>query len=310
MTANQFGTGLPPERRRWTWEHPAGPRWLLCGDVGVDDFEDDDTPLALCAEIDGLFVDLPPRPRERFTLVRCTPAGVLADLLDRLPAEALGTERAWLGNISLTAPAPPPGTSPSWWGEELCDVVVLAQRPNATTAGTVDIDLDGVVRLNDRTDAVVRPRGVDEFVLHGGDEVPWGTCGDVTGVFRERAAAPVPQVRLLGCRPEPPLLAALDALGQTTKASLRRRWVRGWVHAVATDGSAVPVTGAVVAGTVTTASPSRHGTGLVDVTVDVVAGEPLPAGSSTSWSTGAPDGRPGGTRGLATTGNCDTGGPE
>jgi hypothetical protein len=59
----------------------------------------DDLALALCAEIDGLFVDLPPRLRERFTLVGCTAGGGLADVLDRLPPEALGTERAWLGDI-------------------------------------------------------------------------------------------------------------------------------------------------------------------------------------------------------------------
>lgn len=288
--ATKPDAGLPPEQRRWTWEHLARPRWLLCGDIDFDDSHDD-IPLGLCAEIEGLFVDLPPRPRERFTLVGCAPAGVLADLLDRLPAEALGTERAWLGNISLTAPAAPRDTSPSWWGEDLGDVVVLGQRPNATMPGTVDIDLDGFVRLNDRTDAVVCPRGVDEFVLLGGNEVPYGTCWDVTGVFRERAAAPVPQVRLLGCRPEPPLLTVLDAVGQSTEAGLRRRWFRGWVHAVAADGSAVQVTGAVVSGEVTAADASQLGVGLVDVTVDVGSREPLPAGTLDileHWRTGRP----------------------
>lgn len=275
MRTNHTGAGLLPGRRPWTWEHPIGPRWLLCGVVGFDD-SCEDVPLALCTEIEGLFVDLPTRPRERFTLVGCAPVGVLADLLDRLPAEAFGTERAWLGNISLTAP--PPGTPSSWWGEELCDVIVLAKRPNATMPGTVDVDLDGFVRLDDRTDAVVRPCDVDEFVLLGGDEVPCGTCGDVTGVFREHAAAPVPQVRLLGCRPEPPLVAALDSVGQSTKAGLRRRRVRGEVHAVATDGSASLVINAVVSGTVNAASPSRLGAGLLDVTVDVGARAPLPTG--------------------------------
>jgi hypothetical protein len=38
--------------------------------------------VALCADIDGLFVDLPPRPRERFTLVGCVPGGALALLLN------------------------------------------------------------------------------------------------------------------------------------------------------------------------------------------------------------------------------------
>jgi hypothetical protein len=94
----------PPDRRQWTWEHPDGPHWLLLGDVGFEGSHEGDIPLTLCAEVEGLFVDLPSRPRERFTLVGCTPDGALADLLDRLLVEALGTERAWLGDISFEMP--------------------------------------------------------------------------------------------------------------------------------------------------------------------------------------------------------------
>jgi hypothetical protein len=262
------GADRPQDQRRWTWDHPDGPHWLLLGDVGFDDSYEDDIPLALCTEIEGLFVDLPPRPRERFTLVGCTPDGALADLLDRLPVEALGTERAWLGDISITGPPPPPGTPSSWWGEDLGDVIVLAQRSNPTMPETVDIDLDGFVHIDDRTDAVARPRDVTEFVLRSRDEMPYGTCSDVTGVFREQAAPPVPRVRLLGCRPETPMSTALDAVGQSTEAGLRRRRIRAEVYRVAVDGSVNRVIGAVVSGTIEAGEPSRLGTGLIDVTVD------------------------------------------
>ncbi|MEU9506006.1 barstar family protein [Micromonospora sp. NPDC048170] len=272
------GPDRPPEQWRWTWEHPIGPRWLLLGDVGFEGSYEDDIPLALCAEIQGLFVDLPPRPRERFTLVGCTPDGALADPLDRLPAEALGTERAWLGDISIVAPPSPPDTPPSWWGEDLGDVVVLAHRPNTTMPEAVDIDLDGFVHVYDRTDAVVRPGDVNEFVLLGRDEVRYGTCRDVTGVFREQSAPPVPQVRLLGCRPETPLLTALGAVGQSTKAAQRRRRIRAEVYQATADGSVSQVIGAVVSGTVDAREPSRLGAGLVDVTVDSDPREPLPLG--------------------------------
>jgi hypothetical protein len=42
---------LPQEEpRRWGWQHPVGPRWLLIGDADVSH----DRPMALCAEIEGL----------------------------------------------------------------------------------------------------------------------------------------------------------------------------------------------------------------------------------------------------------------
>lgn len=87
----------PPQQRQWTWEHPVGPRWLLLGDVGFEGSYQDGLPLAPYAEIEGLFVNLPPRPRERFTLVGSTPDGALAGLLDRLPIEALGL---WPGSAA------------------------------------------------------------------------------------------------------------------------------------------------------------------------------------------------------------------
>ncbi|SCF26116.1 barstar family protein [Micromonospora mirobrigensis] len=270
--------GHPAERRRWTWDLSVSPRWLLLGDVGFECFYEDDRPLALCAEIEGLFVDLPPRPQERFTLVGCAPDGALADLLDRLPAEVLGTERAWLGDLSITAPPPPPGMPPPWHGADLGDLIVVGQRSNRTLPGTVDIDLDGFIHVYDRTEAVERPGGITQFVLLGQDETPYGTCRDVTGVFREQAAPLVPQVRLLGCRPETPLLAALDAVGQSTKASLRRRRIRAEAHMIAADGSAARVIDAVVSGTVAAGEPSRLGVGLLDVTVDSDPQEPLPTG--------------------------------
>nr|WP_245730185.1 hypothetical protein [Micromonospora pallida] len=66
-------------------------RWLLIGDVGYDQSYEIDVPLALRAEIEGLFVDLPPRPRERFALVGCTPAGATYDLDGRFVASSAST---------------------------------------------------------------------------------------------------------------------------------------------------------------------------------------------------------------------------
>ncbi|AGL17551.1 hypothetical protein L083_4041 [Actinoplanes sp. N902-109] len=196
-------------------------------------------PLALCADVEGLFVDLPP----------------------------------------------------SWWGEDLGDVVVLAQRPGMTMPGTRDIDLSGFVHIYDRTDAVERPSDVTEFAVLARNEMSYGTCRDVTGVFRDQAAPLVPQVRLLGARPETHMLTALGAIGQLTNAGLRRRRTRAEVYAVAADGSADPVIGAVVSGTVEAVEPSRVGPGLLDVTVNSDSQEPLPTqvlDILARWRTGRP----------------------
>ncbi len=210
-----------PPAQRWSWEYPVPPRWVVLGDVGFDGGYEIDVPLALCTGVEGVFVDLPARPREQFTLVGCTPSGALADLANRLPGE-----QAWLGNIYVAASPPPPNTAPSWSGEDLADLVVLAQRPSLTLPGALDIDLDGFVHVDDRTDAVVRPNDVTEFFLFSPDKVPLGTCQDITGLFRDEAESPVPQVRLLGCQPEPPMLAALAAVGDSSDAGLHRRRIQ------------------------------------------------------------------------------------
>jgi hypothetical protein len=89
------------------------------------------------------------------------------------------------------------------------------------------------------------------------DDTPLGMCVEIEGLFRDRAAPAVAQVRLLGCRPEPPLLTALKAIGQTTRAAERRRRVRAEVHVVAADGAAGRLVGAVVSGTIQAGESSR-----------------------------------------------------
>ncbi|MFI0405828.1 barstar family protein [Actinomadura sp. 3N508] len=271
----------PLDRRRWTWDHPSPPRWLLIGHTGVPQFPDDD-PLALCADIDGFFVDLPPRPRERFTLLGCVPEGALA---------AAGSGQPHLGNLWLSAMPDDPATRRGWFGEQLLDVTVLGRRPSASSPGRVDIDLEGLVDVNDRSDGVARPDDVTGFVLTDLADTPCGTCTDITGVFREPAAPPVPYVTLLGCRPEPPLLTAIAAIPQTTKAGLRRRWVAGEVNAVAADGSAAGLIGRSLTGTLVSSVPSALGSGLLDVTIASETGEPHPEGTRgilDLWRTGRP----------------------
>jgi hypothetical protein len=235
-------------------------RWLLRGTVGGGDGDDDEAPIAECREIDGLFVDLPPRPRESFTLVGCMPEGALATCSD---GDRLGN--VWLATGPID-------------GEELCDVVVRGRRPSDTVPDAVDIDLDGFVDVYDRTAAIHRPRNITGFLLTGPDGMAYGRCADVVGVFRAAGPSLVPEVRLLGCRPEPVLSAALETIGHAGKTATHRRMIHSEVDWIGADGTSHPVILGGVAGTVSAVEPSRFGEGLVDVTVDSTAGDPLPTG--------------------------------
>jgi RNAse (barnase) inhibitor barstar len=290
VTTDRQGRGDQLWQRRWTWNQRVSPRWLLVGGTGTPQYSDA-VAVALCADIDGLFVDLPSRLRERFTLLGCVPDGALASVLDSVTAGTVGPERAWLGNLWVSAR---PGDSVArrgWIGEQLLDVTVLGHRPSVAPPGRVDIELEGLVGMRDRTDGVARPDKVTGFVLSGPDETRCGVCADVTGLFREPAGPSVPHVILVGCRPEPPLLAAIAALQQPTKADLRRRRVSAQVGAVAADGSVVPLVDGIVSGTIVSSVPSALGADLLDVTIASDAREPRPAGTRSIldlWFTGRP----------------------
>jgi hypothetical protein len=96
-------------------------RWLLVGHTGTPQYPDEDA-VALCADIDGLFVDLPPRPQERLTLLGCEPDGTLASALDSMDSEDTSPERAWLGNQWVSARPDDPAARRGWSGAHLLDV--------------------------------------------------------------------------------------------------------------------------------------------------------------------------------------------
>ncbi|WP_204018511.1 hypothetical protein, partial [Sphaerimonospora thailandensis] len=265
----------------WTWGQDVPLRWLLIDDGGSG-VDDPDAPLALCAEIDGLFVEpAPPPVPEQFTLIGCASAGSLREAL----AHA-GTDQAWLGDIVLgpvhgPRQPPPKGCRPYDSGcscmQELLDITVLGRHPSATEPGLVDIDLRGHLRILPEDGwPPARPPAAQSFVLTGGDGQALGTCRRTAGVFRERPRPTVQPVTLLGCRPTAPLQALLE------RRSARRRYLRAVIHAVDRSGRAVAMA-KMVSATVTGARPSRLGAGLIDVILDDGLYEPLPSGARAIW---------------------------
>ncbi|OPG08058.1 barstar family protein [Microbispora sp. GKU 823] len=264
----------------WTWDQDVPLRWLLI-DEGSSGVDGSDVPMALCAEVDGLFVDPePPAAPEHYTLIGCEPAGSLCEALRHA-----GTDRAWLARVVLDPvhdPQDRPGGCQSYsigcsCMEELFDVTVLGRRPSAVGPGLMDIDLRGHLRILEEMHwPPAQPPAAQKFVLTGLEEEPLGHCLRTSGIFRERPRRLVPPVTLIGCRPEPPLQAL------TGRKSARRRYLRAMIHAVDHSGRDVD-TGQMVSATVIGSRPSSLGTGLVDVILDEGLYEPLPSGAREIW---------------------------
>ena len=262
-------------------------RWLL-----VDEFTmgQPDTAVAVCVDIDGLFVDPPlAAPAERYTLLGCAPAG-------RLRAAVEATVPVWLGNLVLDAVHHPNhpranGCDPVPVGcsacmEEPLDLTVVAQRPSTLDSTLLDIDVEGYIRrvprYTSRTMATA-PEAAG-YRLTGDADEPLGQCREVAGVFWPRPDPPVHPVTLRGCRPEPPLRAAIDALragAGNPGGALHRRRIDATILSVTVDGLASADAGHLQ-GSVAGARASTLGEGLLDVTFDTGV-EAMPAAAQQIW---------------------------
>ncbi|RKS76736.1 barstar (barnase inhibitor) [Actinomadura pelletieri DSM 43383] len=262
-------------------EQPVAPRWLL-----VDDERDEESAqersLALCVDIDGLFVEPAPAPvAELYTLIGCEPAGTLRDVLS-----LIGTDQAWLASIILDPVHDPERPLPRGCQryshgcscmEELCDVTVIGQRPSPAGSGLMDIDLRGYLRILPEDHwPPARPPAAQAFVLSDTDGSALGRCHRTDGIFRERARPPIRPVTLVGCRPAPPLQDMLE------RRSARRSHFRAMIHAVDRGGNVVS-TSHMLSVTVTGTRPSPLGVGLVDIDLDSGFADPLPHGAREIW---------------------------
>ncbi|WP_430779784.1 barstar family protein [Actinoplanes sp. G11-F43] len=138
-------------------------------------------PLGECAEIVGLFADVPAPRLERFTLVDCEPT-----------ADGFGSRPQWLGEVVLETFIHGVARHDTW----LDDVSVVG------AAG-------GRIELTGRVGEQRHQRPGDEippgegFRLGPDYDTTLVRCRSVEGVFRHRPELDTPPVTLIGFRPEP-----------------------------------------------------------------------------------------------------------
>ncbi|MFG2974481.1 hypothetical protein ACGFYY_16000 [Streptomyces sp. NPDC048331] len=188
------------------WERDFPVRYLLVRDDMSGEEEDEGVLWGRCAEVEGLFMDAPPLPREVLTLRGCPRESPLVQAVadSAEPVRLLGD-----GMLSIE-PVDPSNDGPArFW--DLEDTTVLAQWPTPGVPGRVDIVVGTGVREDDCWGGKrlpSSPRFGLWFPSIRGDS-PSGGCRSVDGLFTPRPRRPTPPVHLIGCEPAAPLLALL-----------------------------------------------------------------------------------------------------
>ncbi|GAA1222890.1 hypothetical protein GCM10009665_11410 [Kitasatospora nipponensis] len=185
------------------WERDFPVRYLL---VREDSDGEEGVLWGRCAEVEGLFMDPPPLPREVLTLRGCPRESLLvqAVVAGAEPVRLLGD-----GMLSIE-PVDPSNDGPArFW--DLEDTAVLAQWPTPGDPGCVDIVVGTGVREDDfwgGKQLPSSPRFDLWFPAIRGDS-PSGGCRSIDSLFTPRPQRPTQPVRLIGCEPAEPLLALL-----------------------------------------------------------------------------------------------------
>ncbi|BBC38898.1 hypothetical protein SGFS_101920 [Streptomyces graminofaciens] len=222
----------------------APPRFALVASA-------DSPPLAVCARVEGLFVDPPTRPYE---LIGCAPAGRLAEAVSGSP------DGAELGDLWVM----PVGDEHCPQGLErlfpwrLVDARMLGHRPNPADPALLDVV---VAAAYDWVEPPEDPYLGAGARLH--DEREWlGAVQDVVRVVPADSAGDGDGtvLRLLGCAVGDELAAALSAAGRRARQLER-------AELVALDPSGTAVTRWSVDAEIVDRCPSDLGPDLVDLTL-------------------------------------------
>jgi RNAse (barnase) inhibitor barstar len=186
------------------WERDFPVRYLLVREDTGD--EEEGVLWGRCAEVEGLFMDPPPLPREVLTLRGCPRESLLAHSVTGTvePVRLLGD-----GTLAIE-PTDPSNDGPfRFW--ELEDTAVLAQWPTPGDPGRVDIVVGTGVREDDFWGSKRLPSSprFDLWLPSLLEDGPSGSCRSIDGLFTPRPRRPSQPVHLIGCEPAEPLLALL-----------------------------------------------------------------------------------------------------
>ncbi|MFD8693587.1 barstar family protein [Kitasatospora purpeofusca] len=233
-----------------TWGHGFPVKYLL----GQVDAELEIEYWGRCADVDGLFVDPVPPPREVLTIRGCNPEGPWHDVIAR-PGEATRS----LGTLEVAI-----------WDEhqpqfvwDLVDTVVIAHWPNAADPGLVDIVVGtGVIEhaevwwgAGPGTMPTLPRFEIHALTYRGGQT---GACLGIDGLLAPRATPADTPLRLIGCEPGAPMLAALRD---------RRAWTTEWAALQALNRAGEEMARRMVRLEIADVRPSVLGAPLLDITL-------------------------------------------
>ncbi|MFD7449231.1 hypothetical protein [Kitasatospora sp. NPDC059827] len=255
-----MGSGVRSEEHvGWGRDFPV--RYLLVREYYDDDDEEAEELWGRCAEVEGLFMDPPPLPREVLTLRGCPRGSALA----RAVLRSTDPVRL-LGDMGLGIhPEDPAAGGSRFWGLE--NVAVLAHRPTPGDPDRVDITVGAGVEDDWGPQLEAAPR----FELSAtGLE---GSCLSIDGLSGPRPRWQVQPLHLIGCEPAEPLLAELRSPRQEDGQVLAlwaldrngRRMIRYGLHFRPGDARPSVLGGALI--DITVPDPSgggRHEPGLAE----------------------------------------------
>ncbi|MFF3072793.1 hypothetical protein [Kitasatospora sp. NPDC057936] len=196
---------MPALESTWTWERDRPLKYVLA----EEEWDDEPTVWARCAEADGFFVEPAPH-RKQLTLVGCAPTGRLLKAAEH--ARHRPGEPVDLGALGLIVDFTAPGTDPEkdpyggyrddHW--ELLAPVLTGCAPSGLGTSLFDLVVEAGVDGPGWRD---EPADAEWRLFNGPGGGGLGACHRVEGLYRGVPASP--PMRLIGCEPGERLLRRL-----------------------------------------------------------------------------------------------------